>query len=107
MIDTLIATFMKLLSRLLLPLLLLTLTFANIPRHAGAAAGLQSALTGADFKDLLLGELAQDLSDRAFYEVGSASMAASLGEGVPGFGEGGLFKVLFHGLTGGVAAAGR
>ena len=36
--DILIATFTKLLPRLLLPLLLLTLTFASIPRHAGAAA---------------------------------------------------------------------
>ncbi len=79
--------------RLLLPLLLLlTLTFANIPRHALAHAGVQSALYGARFQDVLLGELTQDLSDRAFFEVGSASMMASLGEGIPGFGEGGLFR---------------
>ncbi|HHN74761.1 MAG TPA: hypothetical protein ENK10_05980, partial [Acidobacteria bacterium] len=72
--------------------------------HALAHAGVQSALSGARFQDVLLGELTQDLSDRAFFEVGSASMMASLGEGIPGFSEGGLFKVLFHGLTGGVAA---
>lgn len=69
-----------------------------------AHAGMQSALYGADFKDVLLAGLAQDLSDRAFYEVGSASMMASLGEGLPGFSDGGAFKVIFHAATGGLAA---
>ena len=48
MIDTLIATFMKLLPRLLLPFLLLTLTFASISRHDSARELLAPLSQGAD-----------------------------------------------------------